>query len=144
MTLLLWYLNWLYVPVILILSALWGGKDERIGVCLFLLALVGTHFATSALPIRYRSVELDVLLIDGLLAAALIALSLKSDRFWPLWATSFHLLTIYTHMAMLMAVSIVAFPYAFLAGWWAWPTLLSMVIGAYGYHRRKRQQKLAA
>ncbi|MEA3390336.1 hypothetical protein [Sphingobium sp. CCH11-B1] len=139
MTQLLQYLNWAYIPGTLMVAAIWGGRCERIAVGLFVLAIISTHFATTEFTARYSSVEQGVLFVDLLLAGALIALAIKSDRFWPIWASSFHLLSVYTHIAMFLPPMIVAFPYAFLAAWWAWPTQASLVIGVFEHRQQRRR-----
>lgn len=138
MTELLQYLNWAYIPGTLMVAAIWGGRCERIAVGLFVLAIIGTHVATTEFTARYSSVEQGVFYVDILLAGALIALAIKSDRFWPIWASSFHLLSVYTHLAMFLPPTIVPFPYAFLAAWWAWPTQASLVIGVLEHRQQRR------
>jgi hypothetical protein len=137
--LILWYLNLAFLPASLLAAAILGGRDERMTVGFILLAIIGTHFALSGMGERYHAAELRVLAVDALLAVALIALALRSDRFWPIWAASFHLLAVYTHLSILLAERIAPLPYGIIAGTWAFPTQGALLIGAWGHYRRSRR-----
>lgn len=74
--------------------------------------------------------EAEIFAIDIVALIALIWLTLKSDRFWPIWATAFHLLAVTIHTVMMLAPQIT--PWAFATGsvFWAYPMLLALAIGA--------------
>ena len=81
--------------------AFWrGGKPERLAAALILADWV----LSPALVINdtYNHMQIAVFAIDGLLMFALISIALRSDRFWPLWATAFQLLELLMHIAMLV------------------------------------------
>ncbi|AMO72529.1 hypothetical protein AZE99_12320 [Sphingorhabdus sp. M41] len=66
--------------------------------------------------------------IVGLLA--LIYLTLKSDRFWPMWASAFQLLAVTIHTAMMVAPQITPWAFGTGAVFWAYPMLLALAIGS--------------
>tara|TARA_R110001606_G_scaffold10898_3_gene47042 strand:+ start:2559 stop:2852 length:294 start_codon:yes stop_codon:yes gene_type:complete len=78
----------------------------------------------------WTGLEAEIFAIDVVALIALIWLTLKSDRFWPIWATAFHLLAVTIHAAMMVAPQIT--PWAFATGsvFWAYPMLLALAIGS--------------
>ena len=86
---------------------------------------VAKSFGTS-----WSTVEEGIFAIDVVALAALAYLAIKSDRFWPMWATAFHLLAVTVHTAMMVAPQ--STPWAFGTGavFWAYPMLLALAVGS--------------
>jgi len=78
----------------------------------------------------WTSVEIGIFATDIIALFALVYLALKSDRFWPLWATAFHLLAVTVHTAMMVAPQISSWAFATGAVFWAYPMLLALAIGS--------------
>jgi hypothetical protein len=78
----------------------------------------------------WSSLEVGIFAIDIAVLFAFIHLTLKSDRFWPMWATAFQLLAVTIHTAMMVAPQIT--PWAFGTGvvFWAYPMLLALAVGS--------------
>lgn len=78
----------------------------------------------------WAKLEVGIFAIDIIALFALIWLALKSSRFWPIWATAFHLLAVITHTTMIAAPQIT--PWALGTGsvFWAYPMLLALAVGA--------------
>ncbi|MGB5723499.1 MAG: hypothetical protein WBM39_03720, partial [Parasphingorhabdus sp.] len=70
-------------------------------------------------------------IIDIAALLALIYLSIRSDRFWPIWATAFHVLAVTIHTAMVVAPQITPWAFATGAVFWAYPMLLALAIGSF-------------
>ncbi len=87
---------------------------------------VGRLFGTS-----WTGVEVGIFAIDIVALVAFIHLAINSDRFWPMWATAFHLLAVTIHTAMLAAPEIAPWAFATGAAFWAYPMLLALAIGSY-------------
>jgi hypothetical protein len=119
--------------------ALWrGGKPERIGAL-----MLATASLLSALMVRwddaYRHVEWGVMLIDIALFAGLLALALKANRYWPLWLTSFQLVTLWSHLAASALTATMPLAYAIASMAWSYPMLIILVLGAQRHARRRLQ-----
>ena len=67
--------------------------------------------------------------IDLILLAGFYWLALKSDSYWPIWATGFHLLSVISHLAMFISDSVRQILYFSFGAFWSLPVLLAMVIG---------------
>jgi hypothetical protein len=54
---------------------------------------------------------------------------LVSRRYWPIWMTGFHLVAVASHISTLIAPGFTPEIYRALAGVWAIPILLSLLLG---------------
>src|SRR5690348_8693069 len=79
-----------------------GGRDERIGAAIMLAGSALTVAAALLPDFSWRTARLGVTLVDLTVLGALLALALRTDRFWPLWMTAFHLIAVATHLAILV------------------------------------------
>lgn len=102
-----------------------GGRPER---------LVATAYAVAALvsfPISsYASgPELWIMGVDVAFLAILLHLALTKDRFWLLWATSFHMASVATHLAVLMRAEVLPAAYAHYSIFWGYLVKAMLVAG---------------
>ena len=91
-----------------------------------LTLVVSRLFGTS-----WTSVEVGIFAIDIVALVALIYLALKSDRFWPMWATAFQLLAVTIHTTMMVVPQITPWAFGTGAVFWSYPMLLALAIGSY-------------
>jgi len=86
--------------------------------------------------------EVEVFAIDVAGLFALIGLTIKSDRFWPIWATAFQLLAVTVHTAMMVDPEITPWAFATGAVFWAYPMLLALAIGSCEHVSLERGRKI--
>ena len=86
--------------------------------------------------------EAEIFAIDILALLALILLAIRSDRFWPMWASAFHLLAVAVHTAVMMAPQITPWGFATGAVFWAYPMLLALAIGSLEHVAAKPSRKI--
>lgn len=85
--------------------AIWkGGRPER-------WAMIGLIAASLASPLVENwsdgeALQTGIMVVDTLYLIELIWLTWKSSRSWLVWATAFQLLTVMTHVAMLLNVDL--------------------------------------
>lgn len=94
------YFSWTFVSLFIIGVAIWrGGRPERT----IAVAMVIASFATPIAQMRPLSNNPDVgvFAVDLALLAVMIWVSLRSDRWWPLFATAFHLISVAIHIVKL-------------------------------------------
>lgn len=119
--------------------AIWrGGTDERVGAAIM---LVGSAFTVASMlspSFDWSGSRSGMVIVDLAVLAALLILSLRTDRFWPLWMTAFHLIGVTSHLAMLVETSNALPAYAMLQGFWAYPMLAALVIGTAARARWER------
>jgi peptidoglycan/LPS O-acetylase OafA/YrhL len=106
-----------------------GGKDGR-WISLFIIAAALLSIPASYLEQSWAHTQLPVFGVDLLLLGALVAVSLRSRHYWPLWMTGFHLGSIATHLATIAApVQLKPMLYFAMQSFWSLPMLLVMVAG---------------
>ena len=83
-----------------------GGEPER-WIGLFILSgVIADPLLHQFLQVRFAKVDPTHLLIDSISFIAFLAMSLRANRFWPLWMTAFQLLSLGAHGAKAMNLSI--------------------------------------
>lgn len=105
-----------------------GGAPERIGAGIFVLAAVLTIFAVSPYASRFHHLEHGLVAVDVAVFAAFFALSLASERFWPLWIASLQLIAVGTHLVRLIAPDLIPRAYSEIVTFWAYPMLLLLIV----------------
>lgn len=109
--------------------AFWKGRDsERLTALALLLCAVASPFMQTS---QFWEPETGILLIDALLLAFLGTLALRSDRFWPLYATGFHIVGTSIHVARLVDGTIWHSAYATGQIFWSYPVLLTLCVGTW-------------
>jgi DNA repair protein RadC len=104
-----------------------GGRTERIGGSLFLMAALATPLAQSRM---FESVDMGIAVVDAALLVGLMFLAFRTSRHWLIVAIAFQALTIFTHVARLNAGAVSGEAYAVLAVLWSYPVLLALLWGS--------------
>lgn len=120
----------LYLTILLATVALasWrGGWPERTAAVAVLAASFASPFVESSV---FASPEYGILAVDLLLLGWLGALALATDRFWPLWATGFHLVGTVIHVARMVDPTVVPPAYALGQVFWSYPVLAALAAGS--------------
>ncbi len=122
-----------------LLSIIKGGVPERLAAASLVTGAIATLLSYSALTDRFYSVEYGVMAIDIVLLAALVAIALYANRFWPLALAALQFASVLAHVAKLIDVSMGPWSYAFLLKAWAYPMLLSLVVGTVRHQVRLKR-----
>lgn len=131
-----------YWIVLLAVSAyaFWRGHlDERWAAVICIVATIATRLVHSPLTSRFSSVEIGVLVVDGLALGAFTFIALRSDRFWPLWVAALQLTTMFAHILKAVQIDLMPQVYAAAARLWVYPIFAAIIIGTYRSHRRRRE-----
>jgi hypothetical protein len=107
-----------------------GRQPEWLGLAMMFVASVASPILAADVTVRYRAVDIGLASVDAALLIALLLLALNTKRFWPLWATSFHGVGLFTHFVVSLSDEPLARGYALLQGFWGYPVILSLVCGA--------------
>ena len=117
--------------------AFWaGGTPERWGAGLYALACIASFLAYRAPPLRFRSVEVGVFIVDVVVFIAFCILAVRADRYWPIWVSALLGLGVLGHLARLAGPDVIPWAYAVVLSMWSYPILLLIVLGTYAHHRR--------
>lgn len=107
-----------------------GARSEYIGATIMAIGSLASLAVGKVLGTPWTGVEAEIFAIDLVALMALFTLALKSDRFWPMWATAFHLLAVTVHTATMVDPTITPWAFATGALFWAYPMLLALAIGS--------------
>lgn len=111
----------------------YGGQSERIGAGIMLAGSFLTP-VVGFVAMKLHAHLVGAMLIDLAVLAAFLTLALRSDKFWPLWTTAFQIIGVATHLAKFVDPVIVPRAYSIAQGFWAYPMLVALVIGARADH----------
>lgn len=112
-----------------------GGRDEWVGFGILILGSLLTPIVE--VRSRWTTTEVATLIVDLLVALALVRLAMRSDRFWPLWASAFQIATVLAHGFHAVQSKIAPQIYYFAESLWAYPVLIAIAIGAAARPRRR-------
>jgi hypothetical protein len=110
--------------------ALWrGGRPERLAAVLIFLdweisPVLGNHDA-------FKHAQIGIFALDGVLALALLLISLSTNRIWPLWVAAFQILEILMHAAMLIDPHVRARAYYIGMEIWSYLMLFALALGTW-------------
>ena len=125
--------------------ALWRGrKYEQLSALVFIAATIASVLARTSGQERYFAVERSDLIIDTLVLAAMVAIALRSDRFWPLWVAGLQLTISLSHVLKAIQPDLLPLAYAAAERFWSYPTLIILFIGAWRQHRRGMSEQREA
>lgn len=109
-------------------AALFGGRSGRAIALIYVTAVVATSLATRD-PKAWSDPHLPALAVDLTLLAALLWVAMRSNRWFPLWFTGFHLVALVSHLAAILAPGFAPKLYFLLQSLWSVPMLLTLAIG---------------
>ena len=122
------YLFWALTILCCSYGAYFGGREGRRVTALFLGGVLLTMPA-QLLQHALGGAIWPVITVDLLLLIGLYWVSMRTTRFWPLWVTGFHMITMTAHLAALLAPSFLVRIYFGLTTVWTIPLLLVILVG---------------
>jgi hypothetical protein len=120
----------------------YGGTTERWGVAILVTGTLVTAAVMDPSIFHWRTHRTPLIVVDGIALAALLMLALSSDRFWPIWATAFHLIALCSHGAVYILPPQVVQAYAIFQGFWVYPIMACILIGTRHHHLDRRRRGL--
>lgn len=119
------------------LFALWrGGLPERTGAAMLLTAAILTYVVVDPRS-SYRHAEWGVFIIDAALLIGLVGLSLRANRYWPLWLAAMQMVTTWSHLGAGMLSQTKPLAYAIASVAWSFPMLILLAAGTYRHRLRR-------
>lgn len=109
-------------------AALLGGRDGRRVAALYVLAIIGTHYARLATP-SWTSPHVPVFVVDLTLLIGLVAVALASRRYWTIWIAGLHVLTVASHASVWVIGPFDARAYFVMESVWSPVKLVILLLG---------------
>ena len=117
--------------VAMVALALWyGGREERMTAAILAAASLLTPLVQTA---DFRHAERGVIFIDLAVLLLLVALALRSVRFWPLFAAAFQLVGSASHLATRAFPELYGYSYATVAVFWSYAVIGAAAWGSWTY-----------
>jgi hypothetical protein len=113
-----------------------GGAPERIVAVLMWVAYVISILLQSQMPVRFHGVELGIFIVDCAMLAALLAVALRAERFWPIWMTGLQAVAVAAHMAKMVDPQVIPWAYAAMLAFWSYPMMALLAIGTWRHRKR--------
>lgn len=128
--------------LILTVAVAWrfGGRSERWGALILVLGTIATSIVQRFTPFDWRTHRGALIAVDVAVLAALLVLALRSRRFWPIWATAFHLIGLSSHGTSYVLPRGVMQAYVIFQGFWAYPIMVCIVVGALSHRPAARRR----
>lgn len=120
-------LYWVFAALCCGFAAVAGGKTGRTGATMIMTASVASAVAGEFGT--WAHIHVPVMAIDLFLLVGFYWLAMRSENFWPIWATGFHLITVVSQFAMLFSDDVRQMLYYGFGAFWSLPVMLAMVIG---------------
>lgn len=114
-----------------------GRAPERMAALAFLVAAALSVLVKPETMSAYLHFEAGTFVVDLVLMGFLVGLALLTPRNWALWAAGFHLAAVATHITILATDQVMPPAYALLQGFWGYPVLVSLALGANGCGKRR-------
>ena len=125
----MWMSPAIFMTILLLLVVLsWqrGGRDEHLAAIILLFA----SFLTPMLVHQdFHQAECAVLAIDAVVLVSLCFISLKSDRYWPLFAAGWQLVNVAVHLTMLISPAVLPAAYANALAIWSYLVVFAPIAG---------------
>lgn len=130
--------QWLFILLQIVAcgySVVRGGAPERITAVSFVVAAFLTRVASTFDP-SYQNIVTGVVVVDALLLAWLLGLSLTSARFWPMPMASMQCCGLLGHFAKLLGGDILPRAYFATVSLWGFPMMILLGVATWRHRRR--------
>lgn len=118
-----------------------GGRSEKVGAAAILGGWIAS-VAASSFGGWGRTIGVEI--VDVAVLAALVALALRSHRWWPIFAAGFHLLAVATHWAHQLDPTVGGWAYLTAGIIWGYMLVASLGWGAWTRWRERQLIESAA
>lgn len=113
-----------------------GGKPERWTAGMIVAAAAATLCVSTFGIFHYVEVEWRHAMVDAALLAGMLVIMARADRYWPMYATAFHVLALASHGVRAIDPTILPGIYYRVTAWSAYPILIILALGTYRHRRR--------
>ena len=131
----------LFLGFCLIYSLRCGGQPERAAMLAQAAAAILTIVAIQTLPrfSTFTGLAHALFTIDMALLVALTALALRANRLWTIVLAGLQLSTVVVHVSKAVFPALPAASYGIFAQFWAWPMLITTLVGTRRHSTRIRR-----
>jgi hypothetical protein len=136
-------LFYIWLAALVVAAFRWGLQPERWAIFAYAIGAALTLLVRSAPAVKYHNVELGVMAVDLAYLAVIVAVALRSYRWWPICAAALHLTSVIGHLAKLLVPDLSRLTYALMIGLPGYPILAVLTVGLIMRHRVTRPSRTA-
>jgi len=118
-----------------------GGRAERFGGLILLTSYFAATYAQDLS--HWVGPQYGILAVDLVVLSLFLAMALRTDRTWTLFAAGFHLLVVLTHAAMGLDTQVHALAYAIVLNLLSYLAYLALALGTAEVVWRRRRERRA-
>lgn len=115
-----------------------GGAAERVGAAILAAGLGMSWVLQSPMSTRFDSAEIGIFVADGLTFLAFVVLSLRSQRYWPIWMSALLGMEVVAHVLGLAETQVSNLAYAIVVQIWIYPICLLLFAATIRHRARRR------
>ncbi len=113
-----------------------GGRPERFGAAINLLATMASNFFRLRDVVHLAPADVAILSIDVAVLAGFFSLAITTIRFWPIWAAGFALSNLFMSLLGGLLPRVPLFAYHTQLGIYAYLALGALALGTYRLPRK--------
>lgn len=113
-----------------------GSWEERLAAGGLIVNAYLSALVRNPAAIAFKNVEVPVIFVDVGLLAILLLISLRSDKFWPLWLTAMQGLAILAHLSPFVP-HMLPWGYWRAVAIWSWQMLFVLGFAIHHQHRNR-------
>lgn len=136
------YLAWLVGTTFY--AVLRGGWSERAGAIIIVVASVMSSMAVGTKAPDWHGVPPEIIFVDIQALAALVLLALVSSRLWTAWAAAFQIPVMAIDFWPLFMDGVTPKVLSNSEIFWAYPTLIAIILGTRSHQRNLRQKTVTS
>ena len=118
-----------------------GGRTERLGGLILLTSYFAATYAQDLS--RWVGPQYGIFAVDLVVLTLFLTMALRSDRTWTLFAASFQLLTVLTHVAIGLDTDVRALAYAIVLNFLSYLVYVPLAAGALEVLLSRRRERRA-
>lgn len=123
-----------------IVLAIWkGGAPERHAVAVLAIAFSVQALSYTLVPPDYAGVDLIGLGVDFITLVGLGLIAIRAKRVWPLWASSFQILSIAAHFSRAVQIEIEPLVYSLMKTTPTGAVIMLLLVGTITHQMRLRK-----
>lgn len=121
-----------------------GTPEKQVAAVLVGLQMLDNAFHLLGGRSHYREVDPFHVFNDAWPLAALLAVALTANRFWPLWVAALQMIATFAHYARFMDVAAPPMAYSIMTRAPIWIQVLILLLGTWNHDRRNRARTASA
>jgi hypothetical protein len=121
-------LFWLFLAAASLALLMFGDHAAKTFLAILLIGVVGTYLLNSNLG--WNEAQVYIFLIDSAILSFALWLVSTVNAYWPIWVSAFQSIVVATSFAQLAFPNHIPGIYINLQGFWFFPALASLVVGA--------------